>query len=396
VEAGGKLPAQVQRENFVAGPSERREHVRLTVYALAIGCLLLVAFPLSSSPGPYVAILSSLWAIVSSFSISFLLTDFLIARAPALGLIDQPSARKVHTQPTPRAGGLAIYSAMVISSIMTFTERGVWLTLVLGLLIVVLGLVDDLRPLPWQLRLAVQAGVAVVAVYFWQADVHWLIRAAAVFWIVGLINAFNMLDNMDALSGGVAWIAAGGFAAFLLLRPEIAADSTKVWPYLLLMAALLGFLCFNRPPARIFMGDAGSTFLGFFLAVGSLHDVFTRRAPPQNWLVPVCILAVPWYDLVCVVTLRIWQGHSPFHADKQHISHRLVQRGLPSPTAVRVIYLLGLASGLAGLVLDQLAPLYAWLLAGQFLCWWLAVAAIEYFPHYRLREISSQEPQQLA
>src|SRR5208282_4964089 len=154
-------------------------------------------------------------------------------------------------------------------------------------------------------------------------------------------------------------------------------------PYFLLMASLCGFLWFNRPPARIFMGDAGSTFLGFFLGVLSLQGGMAPGSAPQAWLVPLCILAVPWYDLVCVVTLRLWQGHSPFHGDKQHLSHRLVQLGLSSPTAVRVIYLTGLASGLAGLLLDHVSARAAWLVVCSLLAWWLALAAIEYLPRFR-------------
>jgi UDP-GlcNAc:undecaprenyl-phosphate GlcNAc-1-phosphate transferase len=379
----------------VPGPSRRSQDVQLAVVTLTICGLYLGSFLLVSPLRPQALPTDKLWALGCSFLLSLLLTYFLIRWAPALGLVDLPSARKVHTQPTPRAGGLAIYLAVGVSTLMISPGPDVLRTLGLGLLIVILGLVDDLRPLPWQVRLSVQAGAAAIAVYLWPHEANWLIRLGAVFWIVGLVNAFNMLDNMDALSGGVAWIAAAGFAAFLLLRPDSAAHLELVWPYLLLMAALLGFLWFNRPPARIFMGDAGSTFLGFFLGVRSLEDVFATRPAPQNWLVPLCILAVPWYDLVCVVTLRLWQGHSPFHADKQHVSHRLVQLGLPSATAVRVIYLLGFASGLTGLLMDHVVSSTIWFIVAQMVCWWLAVAAIEYFPHYRPRPTPEAQPKQL-
>jgi UDP-GlcNAc:undecaprenyl-phosphate GlcNAc-1-phosphate transferase len=249
--------------------------------------------------------------------------------------------------------------------------------------IVVLGLVDDLRPLPWQLRLGVQTAVAVGMEAAWPAETSWLLRGLAVFWIVGLINAFNMLDNMDALSAGVAWIAAFLLAFASLPTLERAEDWLPALPYLMLMGALSGFLWFNQPPARIFMGDAGSTFLGFFLGLRSLEGGLVEADHPQTWAVPLCILAVPWYDLGAVVALRLWQGRSPFHADKQHLSHRLVALGLRPPTAVRVIYLLALGSGVCGLLLRKVSPEEAWLIGVQLACWWFAVAVVEYFRHYR-------------
>jgi UDP-GlcNAc:undecaprenyl-phosphate GlcNAc-1-phosphate transferase len=230
----------------------------------------------------------------------------------------------------------------------------------------------------------VQVLAAAAVVAFLPGEWTWLIRAAAVVWIVGLTNAFNMLDNMDALSGGVAWIA-GGVLALLQLCQAAAADTwdlstarlAPLGPLLVLMGALSGFLWFNRPPARIFLGDAGSTFLGFFLGVWSLKGSGVDTSL-EAWAVPVCVLAVPWYDLLAVVTIRLCQGRSPFHADKQHLSHRLVELGLSSPAAVRVIYLLALASGMGGVVLYAVRGTSTAVLLGcQLLCWWVAVAAIE-------------------
>src|SRR5262249_39514657 len=213
-----------------------------------------------------------------------------------------------------------------------------------------------------------------LAVLFCLPPASWPIRAAAVMWIAALINAFNMLDNMDALSGGVAWIAAGFLAAASLTRAE--------WgPFVILLGALSGFLWFNRPPARIFMGDAGSTFLGFTLGVSSVQVALREGGPPWSPAVPLCILAVPCYDLVSVVLLRLSQGRSPFHADKQHLSHRLVGRGLRGWTAVRVIYLLALAGGASGLILYAVAT---WTEAGRVVghlgIWWTALPVTEFAP----------------
>jgi UDP-GlcNAc:undecaprenyl-phosphate GlcNAc-1-phosphate transferase len=325
-------------------------------------------------------------AFILPLLISWLLTAWLLRLAPRFGLIDDPSARKVHTQRTPRGGGLAVYVAMVASTIFLphVREGDAPRVLALGLVILLLGLIDDLRPLPWQLRLAVQTGVALAAVFTMHADLAWFMRVGAVIWIVGLTNAFNMLDNMDALSGGVAWIAAAMLAVAPLFRPD--ENSQVGLPYLVLMGAVSGFLWFNRPPGRIFMGDAGSTFLGFFMGVSSLDDQFGNPTAPQHYAAPLCILAVPWYDMATVVALRLWQRRSPFHADKQHLSHRLVQLGLKPPMAVCVIYLLALASGMGGLLLYQVCQTGPTILTVlQLACWWFAIAALEYRGHYRQR-----------
>src|SRR5437762_1771077 len=146
--------------------------------------------------------------------ISCVLTASLIHLAPRFGLIDDPNSRKVHTRRIPKGGGLAIYLAIAASVfVLPFGREGeAFRILALGLVIMLVGLIDDVRPLPWQLRLATHTAVAVAAVSLAPLDLTWSFRIGAIIWIVGLTNAFNMLDNMDALSAGVAWIAAGMLA----------------------------------------------------------------------------------------------------------------------------------------------------------------------------------------
>ncbi len=228
-----------------------------------------------------------------------------------------------------------------------------------------------------------------------------------VLWIVGLTNAFNMLDNMDALSAGVAWIVAGLFAGgtFILqanhnfAHPETFIHYSLPPGQVMLMGALAGFLWFNRPPARIFMGDAGSTFLGFFFGTSSLlfagffdqvsqasnySDTWSSVSnvfniyDPGPWALVFCYLAIPWYDLISVVTIRLWQGSSPFHADKQHLSHRLVALGLSPPWAVGTICILAAVIGSEGGLIYQLADHGSiWALAFVFGCWML-LASFEF------------------
>jgi UDP-GlcNAc:undecaprenyl-phosphate GlcNAc-1-phosphate transferase len=296
-----------------------------------------------------------------------------------LGLVDLPNARKVHAQPTPKGGGLAIFAAFLAGSLCLARtlERTDWILLTLGALIAFLGLIDDLQPLSWLLRLSVQAIVAIIAVTVLPLGVPWIATPLAVLWIVGLTNAFNMLDNMDGLSAGVAYIAAAAYA--LAAAPTQA--GANLLSLLTLMGAVLGFLWFNLPPARIFMGDAGSTFLGFFLGVRSLESDVLDLGQTQSWFVPALVFAIPLYDLTTVVLLRMAQGRSPFHADKQHLSHRLVGLGLSKRASVRFIHVLAVGSALGALLSFSLRPMQLLLVLGQAAAWWLALATLEYLPH---------------
>jgi UDP-GlcNAc:undecaprenyl-phosphate GlcNAc-1-phosphate transferase len=362
----------------------------------------------------------SVFAFILPLVFSFLITSLMIGLAPALKLVDIPNARKVHTRPIPKGAGLAIFIGWIITFwwmgsgvyytgqwgqwdysgsdpnvvLQGFSQADLWVWGGIGSLILLLGLVDDIRPLPWWLRLGVQMLAAIVAVVVIGGIpanassfvANYSLFILAVIWIVGLTNAFNMLDNMDALSGGVALITAGHFAAFAFGHH----------PYLMLMGALVGFLLFNYPPARIFMGDAGSTFLGFFFGTSTLHFglaasqqttssilISARNEGPASWPLILCFLTIPWYDLVSVVTIRLGQGRSPFHADKQHLSHRLVALGLRPPHAVGAICLLALGIGLGAVAIRR------WLSTDSYLLWvyavacWLALAAFDYLTRKR-------------
>ena len=335
-------------------------------------------------PIEYLALL----AFLAPLAISFLITAWMIRLAPALKLVDIPNARKVHTSPTAKGGGLAIFAGWI------FTAPGVgvdaedlWVWGGIGLVIVALGLVDDVRPLPWQLRLGVQTIAAVGALFVFGGVsangtlplANYRLWPAAVLWIVGLTNAFNMLDNMDALSAGVAWIVAFLFAITSMLvtfYSSFTIHHSAFAAQLALMGALTGFLWFNWPPARIFMGDAGSTFLGFFFGTSSL--LFAGISDANAWALVLCFLAIPWYDLVSVVSIRLYQGRSPFHADKQHFSHRLVALGLSPLRAVAIICFLALAIGAGGLVLRHWSNSESYWLWVYVAGCWLALAAFEY------------------
>ena len=302
--------------------------------------------------------------------------------APALGLIDLPGHRKVHVVPTPRGGGIAIFLGfliptvavvvtclvsgsrhlavidLVIESIQESPERlAQFLAIGIGACVLFLtGLADDRWNLSWKFRLGLQLAVAVSVV---AAGVRatifvgqpWFGFLATVVWILVLTNAMNFLDNMDALSAGIGLIASLIFAAILIVMVKTPAWSVAV-PLLMLAGSLSGFLVWNKPPASIFMGDCGSNLIGFLLATLTVTGTFYESVGSRHvMLAPLCVMAVPLYDFCTVIAIRLSQGRSPFHGDKSHFSHRLVELGMKPTHAVLTIHLTTMMTGLGGLLL---------------------------------------------
>jgi UDP-GlcNAc:undecaprenyl-phosphate GlcNAc-1-phosphate transferase len=203
----------------------------------------------------------------------------------------------------------------------------------------------------------------------------------SVFWIVMLINSFNMLDNMDAASAGVAVISSLMLVLYVMI-PWTTPAGPQVFVAGFLMVfvgALLGFLWHNRPPARIFMGDAGSYFVGFCIAIATLLATYTdfEGSSVHAIMAPVIIMAVPIYDLVTVMVIRIVEGRSLFKPDKSHFSHRLVELGLSRGRAVLTMYLTTATTGLAALLLPQVNLFGAILIVLMTFCVLSLIAILE-------------------
>jgi len=197
-----------------------------------------------------------------------------------------------------------------------------------------------------------------------------------------LINSFNMLDNMDALSGGVAAIICLMLATTLVLNPDTAQGQPQLFVAAMLsvmLGALLGFLKHNWPPATIFMGDAGSYFVGYWIAIASLLSTYSgaRGMTPHAVLAPLCVLAIPLYDMISVIWIRIREGRSPFQADKRHFSHRLVELGMTKKQAVVTIYLATITCSLGALLLPRTDFWGAWIVVAIVLCMLSLVGVLE-------------------
>jgi UDP-GlcNAc:undecaprenyl-phosphate/decaprenyl-phosphate GlcNAc-1-phosphate transferase len=363
-----------------------------------------------------------LGAVVPAAFVAALAAGVVRRGAPAWGLLDEPGHRKVHVRTTPLGGGIAIWLGVVVP--MALGQIALWLVtrpadtpgfawasripipefvrphlsglaqqapqlwflLAAGTALMLLGLADDLWGLSWRPRLAVQFGIAILVVrQGWRmtmfVNVPWLTSVVSVLWIVALVNSFNMLDNMDGLSAGVAAIASAILAAVLLIThdPQTAAPQLFVAGFLLvLVGSLLGFLRHNRPPAKIFMGDAGSYFIGFYVAVATIMATFSGGdLPRHSILAPLCVMAVPFYDMLTVILIRIRSGRSPFEADKNHFSHRLVELGMTKVQAVATIYLLTATCGLGALLLHQVDEVGAVIVSLLVTCVLLLVAVLE-------------------
>jgi UDP-GlcNAc:undecaprenyl-phosphate GlcNAc-1-phosphate transferase len=271
------------------------------------------------------------------------------ALATRLAFVDRPTARKTHGAPVPLLGGLAIYAAVVLAIAALGRHHLPELATILvgASLMALTGLVDDRAPLPSAakagLELAIVIGVMVAGV---DVMLGWLPAWAnlmlTVLWIVGITNAVNLMDNMDGLCAGVSAIAAGFFTLAAWMNGQYLVGMLGA----ALVGACVGFLVFNTRPASVFMGDTGSLFLGFLLAVLGIKLRFPERPSTVTWMVPVLIMAVPIFDTSMVVWSRLRRGVNPFTtAGTDHLSHRLVAAGWTPLTAVVTVYVASVMTG---------------------------------------------------
>jgi UDP-GlcNAc:undecaprenyl-phosphate GlcNAc-1-phosphate transferase len=343
--------------------------------------------------------------VASSFLLSVGACAVVRRMAPRWGLLDRPGGHKGHAAPTPLGGGVAVWLAiMVVLSVCGvlvlygadrlpeaisrhaggLRQRAGELAWIVGLssVMMVMGFIDDRKDLHWKPRLLVQFGCAAAVAVFgaritlFGPFTHPLLGGlVTTLWIVALTNAFNMLDNMDGLAASVGLIAALIFGAAQAAVGSLFAPAVL----LIVVGALAGFLVHNHAPARLFMGDAGSNFLGFLFGSLTVAGSFFHEgaASPFSVLAPLLVMAVPLYDMTSVILIRLSEGRSPFKGDRRHFSHRLVARGLTPPQAVWTIDLVTLACGLGALLLHRLDAWGAGLVLAQTGCLLGIVAILE-------------------
>jgi UDP-GlcNAc:undecaprenyl-phosphate GlcNAc-1-phosphate transferase len=285
-----------------------------------------------------------------------------------LGVIDQPSARKVHLQPVPLLGGLAIYAGFVVALLLFGNRYGLTelISILVGAsLMSFLGVWDDRRGLsPW-LKLMGQflaASILVMTgVYIGTFPWEILNVAVTLLWVVAITNAMNLLDNMDGLSGGIGAVASIFFLLLAVMNGQYLVGALSA----ALLGACLGFLVYNFNPASIFMGDTGALFLGFVLAATAIKLRFPEGIEIVTWMVPVLILGLPLFDTALVVISRLRRGFNPLTTPgKDHVSHRLVAMGYTRREAVLICYLICAALGILALFITQASLIEGYVVGG--------------------------------
>ena len=279
----------------------------------------------------------------------------------------------MHKKPTPRLGGLAIFLGFMVS-ILIFVPIDVQLRGILlgAVIIVVLGVVDDITPLRAYFKFVVQIAAALVAVYHgvvvnvlsnpnvFSSDPYWSLGWASipitVLWIVGITNSVNLIDGLDGLANGVSTIS----AVTMLVIALLVSEGQTALIMAALVGACLGFMPYNKNPAQMFMGDTGSTFLGYILATISIQGLFKYYAI-ISFAVPFLILGLPMFDTLFAIVRRLAHGQNPMSPDRGHIHHRLIDMGLNQKQAVAALYVVSSILGLSAVVLTASGAMRAML-----------------------------------
>jgi UDP-GlcNAc:undecaprenyl-phosphate GlcNAc-1-phosphate transferase len=291
----------------------------------------------------------------SAFILALGATPVIRRVASRLGIVDRPDARRVHLAPVPLLGGIAIYAGFIVA-LLLFGEGWV-VSQAIGILVGAtivsfLGIWDDrwgVRPVLKLSGQATAAGILIISGVQVSFLPHPALNIAiTLLWIVGTTNALNLLDNMDGLSGGVGAVAAGFFLLLAAWNGQYLVASLAA----ALLGVCIGFLVYNFNPATIFMGDAGSMFLGFILAVVGIKLRFPGRPNIITWMIPVVVLGLPVFDTTLVVISRLRRGINPLtNPGKDHVSHRLVLLGLSQRQAVVLLYGVCGVLGLVGILI---------------------------------------------
>lgn len=314
--------------------------------------------------------------IVLVFLTSFFFSSLIIPRlshiADKIGLIDQPCERKIHTRPKPLVGGLGMIMALSLTSLLFLPlthMRGFFSGIII---LTVIGFLDDYKEVNHYWKFIAQAIATACIISFSDTvvlsfgdlfstgniDLGILAIPLTFFCVIGVINSLNMIDGLDGLAGGLSFIAFLSFAILSYLNNQ--ADLMTL--SLGLSGVTLGFLIYNWPPSKLFMGDAGSLPIGFSLAFLSIAVTQGKgsNVPP---VAPLLILGVPIVDTVIVMTKRIFGGSSPFYADKTHIHHRLIASGRGEKMTLYIILTISLILSLvaAGGTILKISDYYLFL-----------------------------------
>ncbi len=317
---------------------------------------------------------------VVAFTVALVVAYFITPRVKELaikaGALDAPDARKVHTRPIPRMGGLAIYAGFVLAVLASLhISREIMGLLMGGTVILIVGIIDDLKQLPAKAKLLGQILAAMVLILF-GVRIEWLTNPfgdmlyidyfsvpVTIMWVVSLTNTVNLIDGLDGLAAGVSTIASVTILMVALQQ--------NFWTVAILTAALagsaMGFLQHNFNPAKIFMGDTGSMFLGYMLAGVSILGA-VKSAATIALIVPIVALGLPIMDTAFAIIRRYMSGRPIFKPDKGHLHHRLLEMGFSQKQAVLLMYVISGCLGLSAIVLTEVNHALGMVIIVALLC----------------------------
>jgi len=344
----------------------------------AAGLAVFAAFGLAF---PFLEVTETHLLVLFALGLSATLTPVAAWLARRVGAIDTPGGRKIHDRPTPLLGGVAIYVAFFVAvSLGSGVTGELWGVVLAGSLIFAIGIVEDTRGASATVRLLFQTAAVITLIRsgvvltflpptWWGVTGEWILTFL---WVLGITNAFNFLDGLDGLAAGSALIN----AFFLGAYAEATGQAGLALLSFSLMGAAAGFLPYNYKPHRrdtggeIFLGDSGSTFLGFTLASLAIMGDWAEGSP-KDMIVPVLIMAVPVFDMILITIMRVREGLvSNFtewivYTGRDHFHHRLLGLGMRKKEAVAVIYLVSLCLGISAFLLKGSTTADAFLVLGQ-------------------------------
>lgn len=307
-------------------------------------------------------------AFVTSLAVALIFSPVAIKIAPKIGAIDVPKdGRRMHTKAMPRFGGLAIYMGTMVSLVIYAGQNEKILPVIIGgTLIYILGVIDDLKNLPAKLKFGAQLLVAIlmytmglriklITNYFGEGALHFgtvVCFIVTVLWIVGVTNTINLIDGLDGLAAGIAAIAALSIAYVAYIHGDEYGMMIVCLAMLCLAGGCIGFLPFNFFPAKIFMGDGGSLFLGFMMATLSVVGPL-KRSTIIAVVVPVIVLGIPLFDTFFAIFRRVVNKRPIMEADKGHLHHRLMALGYGQRRAVLMLYGISGVMGMAAVLISR-------------------------------------------
>ena len=287
-------------------------------------------------------------AFVLAVLTSFVITPYTMRLAKKVGALDIPEKRKVHKKPMPRLGGLAIYGAFLIGYAI-FGEINTQMISILigGFILILTGIFDDIKPIKARYKLIAQIAAALLVViygevYFTEISLfgikfyinEYVSYFISTLFIVAITNSINIIDGLDGLAAGVSSIYFLTIAIIAFLLNQI--GGLDIILSLIMLGATLGFLLYNFPPARIFMGDTGSLFLGYMISIIALLGF--KITTITSLIVPLCILAIPIFDTAFAILRRLLKHQNIGKADKEHFHHQLLKMRYSPTKSILIIY----------------------------------------------------------